>query len=285
LDNDQSPLAGTEVHYLRSSHVGAEFKIFVGHCEVVGTRPASVLYVTDANGYFGTAVDVIRGMQLACHLPSLLVVGIGYRAGALGETIPVRARDLTPSHDRAFAQLFPERAAGGGAANLLAFIRDELMPWVNSRYNVDPDDTTYFGHSLGGLFGTWVLLHKPATFKRYAIGSPSLWWDDGMIFRHEDSYAQHHDDLAAKVFFGIGADETQDGRAREAVNLPEEQRRIATAWYIDMVADMTRFVDRLDRRRYASLQLHHVVLPDEFHVTVAPLVLSRGLRYLYDSPH
>jgi hypothetical protein len=30
-----------------------------------------VLYLTDANGYFGGAVDLIRSMQLSCHLPPL----------------------------------------------------------------------------------------------------------------------------------------------------------------------------------------------------------------------
>ena len=35
---------------------------------------------------------------------------------------------------------------------------------------------------------------------------------------------------------------------------------------------------------YPGLAMRHAVLPEEFHVTVAPLVLSRGLRYLYDAP-
>ena len=89
-NDDHSPLAGTEVHYLRSSHVGDEFKIFVGHCGIPdGARP-SVLYLTDANGFFGATVDLVRSMQLAQHLPPLLVVGIGYRAGGLGDTVAIR---------------------------------------------------------------------------------------------------------------------------------------------------------------------------------------------------
>jgi len=36
VDNDLSPLADTEVHYLWSARTETEFKIFVGHC---GTLP------------------------------------------------------------------------------------------------------------------------------------------------------------------------------------------------------------------------------------------------------
>jgi predicted alpha/beta superfamily hydrolase len=269
---------------VRSSHVADEFKIFVGHCGTAVAAEPAVLYVTDANGLFGSAVDLVRSMQLARHLPPLLVVGIGYRVGGLTETITVRTRDLTPSFDAGFASLFPDQASMGGAAGLHAFIQTELMPWVASRFRVDPTDSTYFGHSLGGLFGAYVLMRAPATFQRYVIGSPALWWDHGVLFDLESQYAQEHDDLPARVFFGIGADETHDGRVREAANLPPEERTKATAWYIDMVADMTRMVERLRGRRYPSLDLHSEVFPGEFHVTVPLLNLSRGLRCLFDAP-
>ena len=273
------------MHYLRSNHVGDEFKLFVGHCGTAADdAPDPVLYISDANGFFGSAVDIIRSMQLAAHLPALLVVGIGYRCGGLAETITIRTRDLSPSVDEGFARLFPEHRAMGGAPKLLAFIQTELMPWVESRYRVDRNDAAYFGHSLGGLFGTYVLLTAPETFQRYGIGSPSLWWDNEVIFDYEARYAAAHDDLPAKVFFGIGADETQDGRRREAVNYGAALREKATAWYIDMVDDMQRMVKRLEGRRYPNLTMASAVFPDEFHVTVPQLNLSRALRFLFDAP-
>ena len=60
--DDGSPLAGAEVHYLRSEHVGDEFKIFVGHCGGSDDVPPVVLYLTDANGLFASAVDIVRLM-------------------------------------------------------------------------------------------------------------------------------------------------------------------------------------------------------------------------------
>jgi uncharacterized protein len=287
VDNDLSPLADTEVHYLRSACAGAEFKIFVGHCGTLRAAPAAdpaVLYLTDANGYFGMAVDLIRSMQLSRHLPPLLVVGIGYRAGAIAETIPARTRDLTPTSDPAFARLFPGQPAMGGAAAMLAFITDELMPWTARNYGGDPAGASYFGHSFGGLFGSYVLLREPAVFRSYIIASPSLWWDNDAIFALEERYARAHDDLAATVYFGIGADETHEGRLREAQNMPPDQQAKTGARYIDMVADMARLTGRLRDRRYPALNLRTEIFPGEFHITVPPLALSRGLRYAFGAP-
>ena len=97
--DDGLPLAGSEVHYLRSEHVGDEFKIFIGHCGGSDDVDPVALYVADGNGMFASAVDIVRLMQLSAHLPPILVVGIGYRMGSLEDTVSVRARDLTPTPD------------------------------------------------------------------------------------------------------------------------------------------------------------------------------------------
>ena len=240
--------------------------------------------MTDANGLFGATVDAIRGMQIVAQLPSLLVVGIGYRAGAIAETVAVRHRDLTPSEDPFFEDPLADQPTMGGAARTLAFIRQELMPWVASHFDISPTGATYFGHSLGGLFGAWVLLGQPETFDRYIIGSPSTWWDGNKMAEHEAAYATDHDDLRAEVFFAIGAEETFDGRIRESANLPAEQRELVTVLPLDMVEDLNRLVDTLRRRAYPGLSMRHEVLADEVHVTVAPLIVSRGLRHLFGAP-
>ena len=284
VTNDDSPLADTAVHYLSSAHVGEEFKIFAGQCGTNDAQPESVLYLTDANGFFGGAVDLVRSMQLSRHLPPMLVVGIGYRAGGLGDTIVRRTADLTPTSDLRYARLFPAESRMGGADALLSFLATELQPWVDARYGTAGVDTTYFGHSLGGLFGVHALLQAPETFQRYVIGSPSLWWHDRVIFAEESAYAAAHADLAATVFFGIGALETQDGREREATNMDTALREMLAAHEIDMVDDMSRFVDRLRSRAYPGLELTSEVFADEFHVTVPLLNLGRGLRRVYDAP-
>jgi hypothetical protein len=43
-------------------------------------------------------------------------------------------------------------------------------------------------------------------------------------------------------------------------------------------------VAALQSRSYPSLEIASSVLPDEFHITVPLLNLSRSLRYLFDAP-
>ena len=282
--NDQSPLANSEVHYLRSEHVGDEFKIFVGHCGATDGEPPAVLYVSDANGVFAGAVEIVRFMQLSAQLPPILVVGVGYRVGGIDETIVVRTRDFTPTYDEEFVRIFPQQTLMGGADSFLAFLRDELKPWVQARYRCDTDDSMFFGHSQGGLFANYVLLTEPQTFRRYGIGSPSLWWDHNMMFGYEARYSATHDDLPARAFFSVGAYEDHDGRRREVSRMSADARAAAALRHIDMVADSERMVAALRSRSYPSLEVGSVVLPDEFHVTVAHLNLSRSLRNLFDAP-
>ncbi len=289
MANEGTPLAGTETHYLDSRHVGGEFKIFVGHCGPAAPgEPRPVLYVTDANGMFGAAVDVVRLLQLGFFVPPLIVVGIGYRASSLAETISIRVRDLTPTVDEAFLQRSRATDPGapapqaGGAPRFLSFIRDELKPWVSARFDVDPADAAYFGDSLGGLFGTYALLTAPDTFQRYVLGSPSLWWDKQVSFRHEEESTSRRS-ARARVFLGVGGLETPAGFRASTRLMPAAQREAAAQMTreIDMVEDMERMVKRLASGAYPGLQVASHVFPDEHHVTVPPAILSRGLRFAY----
>jgi uncharacterized protein len=177
----------------------------------------------------------------------------------------------------------------GGAGRFLAFLRDELKPWVRERYGVDPDDSAFFGYSLGGLFATYVLLNEPATFRRYGIGSPALFWDNELLFDHEAAYAGTHDDLPAKVLFSVGANENSEGDRRWRAQLPADRRAKAEARAegeppYDMVADAERMIAALRGRKYPSLEIEFEVWPGEYHQTAPPIALSRSLRYLFGAP-
>ena len=267
-----TPLGATEVHDLWSEEVEDRFRLFIGHC---GEQPKMTVFVTDANGLFGITVDTVRLMQIPALLPSMLVVGIGYPdADTIADTLDVRARDLTPTSSPAFD------GSGGGDA-FLRFVRNELLAWVAQRFPSCLVDSVYFGHSLGGLFGVDALLHDPPAFDHFIISSPSLWWDGHVIFEREEQRAAEKDDLAARVYFGIGADETDQGRRIEAINLSVGHPLKPPPTHLDMVDDLTCFTDVLRSRSYPSLELSVAVHPDEFHATVVSTVLSRGLLRLF----
>ena len=101
----------------------------------------------------------------------MLVVGIGYPVALLRQALGPRCRDLTPTVTAAMRDGAGAVLPSGGAAAFLAFVVDELQPWVASRFPVGTD-AVYAGHSLGGLFGAFTMFERPATFRGYASGEP-----------------------------------------------------------------------------------------------------------------
>ena len=285
MTDDDSPLADTEVHYLQSERLPVRSSSSSSATVATAGRrrarpPPSTCPTPTACSGPGRRRHPADAAVIAPT--AVAVVGIGYRTGVLAETIPLRSRDLTPSDDRAYAELFPDQSTLGGGDAFRAFIRDELIPWVASCYGPHPDDRAYYGHSLGGLFGVHTLLRAPDTFHRTPTSSPSLWWQRKMTLDVEEAYAAAHDDLPARVYVAIGGDETLDGRRREARELSGSD--IIAEWEIDMVADMLELVGRLEKRRYPGFELTAEVFDGEFHITVPALTLSRGLRHLFDAP-
>ena len=63
----------------------------------------------------------------------------------------------------------------GQAQAHLDFIRDDVIAYIETNYRTQPNNRTYFGFSAGGLFGTYVLMAEPDTFRNYILGSPSIW--------------------------------------------------------------------------------------------------------------
>jgi len=288
--NDESAILHTEIGYLASVAAGAEYKIHV--CKLGSSRevPTIVLYLPDANTAFGLAVQAVRSLQLGGHIPPVLIVGIGYRIQESNESFSLRSRDLTP-----FAgdpSIDARNWESGRADQFLEFIRTELKPWVASKFDVDPDNDMFFGFSLGGLFGTYVLLTQPDTFKRYGLGSPSLWLKDRAIFKLEAARALSQDDLSATVFFSAGALETPEGDQIVRSTLPERKRAAAEAAHrsqtsiageINVVKDMQDMVAALRSRSYPSLNIGSEVLDDEFHLTAAPRCFIKSLRFYFEA--
>ncbi len=177
-------------------------------------------------------------------------------------------------------------ARSGGAPAFLRFIREELKPFVDSTLPVDPGNATLIGHSFGGLFATYVLLHHPDTFQRYVIGSPSIWWHGRVSFEFEKAYAAANRDLPARVFVAAGGLETAEEFKRTASQFPESMQAAIAEWERttgppQMVELIGPFERALRGRRYPGLSLTTHIYPGETHTSVLPGLIARGLRVVF----
>ena len=267
-------LSGTRSRVITSETTGRTYEISVALPRGYNTSADSypVLYAVDANGEFGTVVEAARLLRLDELIPNLLIVGVGYPVGSFFDASAPRAVDLTPTQDRDWeiqqAEEYPEWPApegSGGAPEFLQFLRQELIPSIDAEFRTNPLDRALFGHSFGGLFAIHALLNGEGTFQRFIAGSPSLWWDDDVTFRHEEAFAAAHAELPARVFFAMGELEEQD---------PD-------LYWGHMVSDLQRFVEAVEGRSYSGLEFESHVFEDESHTSVIPATISRGLRYIY----
>jgi predicted alpha/beta superfamily hydrolase len=264
-------LDDTEVRNIHAQSLNRDYQVFVALPESYrsSNRRYPVLFVTDANYAF----PVVRGIaqRLAKHagLEETIVVGLSYAKG--DGAVYSRRRDYTPSRPRtqAYVSDIPGRAPAFGEADAYGrFIVTEVFPLIAAQYRADMGRKVFVGHSYGSLLGLQVLLSRPATFEHYILGSPSLWFDRGVMFERETAYAKTHGDMLASVFFGIGGRET----------LPPGQKRSRTEEDADMLADLREFDAALKAHRYAGLRTRMEVFADEDHASVFPLVLTHGLR-------
>ena len=235
-----------------------------------------VLYLTDTSSPLGALADLIHMISFAGEMPPLIIVAIGYPVDSITQTLTVRTRDLTPvSHPLLASQgiykdwiegtLVPSsKATGGGAPEFLEFLHKELFSFIEERYPATRD-RTYFGDSLGGLFGTYVLLERPETFSRYIIGSPSLWVGDEWMMKRAEEIVAERSDLDARVFVGVGGNE-----------------ELADLSNFRMVTNVGRLHRLLLSGDFPSLRLTSHIFPDETHQTVITMNLMRGLRAVHD---
>ena len=243
-------IANSEQFTLASSNTGQEYKIYIhlpaGYSKMDTTYP--VVYGLDADIGFGMSSEMSTLLAVRKEVPEFIVVGIAYGVypGQKGNN---RMRDYTPTT----VEKYP---SSGKAETFLRFIRDELIPLIDSKYRTNPADRTISGASLSGLFSLYVLLQHPGIFNRYKISSPSLWWDDGSIFEFEKKFSKKHTDMPANVFLSVG-----------------DVEHTVESW--------KKLVNNLNGRNYKSLKLTTMIFDNAPHLTACGLAGVRGIKAVF----
>src|SRR5215470_1576490 len=275
-----------DVYHVSAPAIGDTFEITViappgapGTAKLSANSPAKsfhALYVLDPSALLDIVVgtknlfDIFSGGEL----PSTYVIGIGY---ADADITGRRVRDFTPSKAEVPPGIYQQAPLeSGGAPRFLDFLQGEIIPHLEQRYPLDPQERVLIGYSLSGLFATYAVLARPAAFNRYAILSPSLWWDDGYIFRLEEQQAKSSADLPARVMLIGGSAEEQLGGGWRNLGVPDE-----IGLQAKQVTNLQRLSSSLSDRRYPSLRLRAVFIPEGRHTTGAPAAIAFALHQLF----
>ncbi|WP_374600343.1 alpha/beta hydrolase [Niveibacterium sp.] len=90
-----------------------------------------------------------------------------------------------------------------GAAAHYRFLTQQVIPYVEARYRIDPTRRTLIGHSMGGLFaGLVLLLEDPAHryFANYISQDGSFWVQEDVVAGLEAALAQRTQSVPARLF-------------------------------------------------------------------------------------
>ena len=270
----KSLLFRTETQVVHSNIVGKDFEIYISFPADYfqnDTTNYAVLYCTDGNRNFGLVSNIVNILSFPWkEIPNLLVVDIGYKITGLEDWGAWRNRDLLPTNDSTVDREWEDyltRLSGrndivsksGGAQKFFEFIRDELIPYIESNYRVKQNDRALIGYSYGGVFTLYSLFHSPETFQRYYAGSPSIHWDNKVLLKYEKEYADTHKDLPVTLFMSAGSLE------HKAV-----------------IANMYEMANKLESRKYPGLKLETHIFDNETHTSCYAAGICRALRVIYN---
>jgi predicted alpha/beta superfamily hydrolase len=205
-----------------------------------------VLYMPDG----GMAEDFL-------HVAGLVQVSVGN--GTMRPFLLVgientqRRRDLTGPTENAEDKKIAPRV--GGSKEFRAFIRDELMPQVKTRYRTT-NETAIVGESLAGLFVVETFLLEPELFDSYIAFDPSLWWNNQRLVNGAGERLRAQPGLEKSLYF---ASSDEKG-----------------------IAEITRrFAEILTRAAPSGLRWHYEKMPEETHATIFHPAALKAFRALF----
>ncbi|MDY8136018.1 alpha/beta hydrolase-fold protein [Aquimarina sp. 2201CG5-10] len=195
-------LPKTEVIPIKDTKTNRQYELYVelpeGYSENNDTQ-YPVIYYTDAMWH----VEILSG-SAEYIMEEAILVGISWQKDIKeefkkeGKVYVSRFRDY--SVRKSSNAEHQAKYQFGQANNHLDFIRNDVIKYIENNYRAKPDNRTYFGYSLGGVFGAYTLLTQPDTFKNYILGSPALDGDIPTL-----SELKSHKSINANVFISYGS--------------------------------------------------------------------------------
>lgn len=170
-----------------------------GYRESILSYP--VLYILDASDQdsragssFHTIAKQVDAMSLE-GIPPMIVIGV---------VNTHRSRDMLPIE----TGLYPE---SGGAQNFLAFLAEELIPYVDENFRTTEERILY-GRADSGLFTLYALLERPDAFSAYISSSPTVGHCPTLLRLKSDQMFSKYPALENSLFIIYGDDDISYAR-------------------------------------------------------------------------
>jgi hypothetical protein len=199
--NDNKIVIGT-IDSIYSNVLNEQRKVWVsvphGGNDFYAPKKYPVVYLLDGDAHFQSVTGMLQQLSSVngnTVVPEMIVVGIPNTD---------RTRDLTPTHTDLGpdGKVTPMMRSSGGGEKFTAFIKNELIPHIDSLYPTAPY-RMFIGHSFGGLTVMNTLVNHPEMFNSYVAIDPSMWWDNQKLLRRTDSVLQQNTYDGKTLFLAV----------------------------------------------------------------------------------
>lgn len=192
----ESPITGNQY----------EIYIQVPHGYNESDKRYPVFYSLDGRAFVSYHREIFLPLLRKGRVPETIVVGIDQRR----PITPPRLSRFTDMFDdpRMRDYTFVNEGIGnnmtGGAPEFLAFLRDDIIPYIDGLYRTIPEDRAFSGFGLGGLFVMYTAFTEPELFQRYVALDPSLHRNNFAILGLEEKLAEAGRNLPISLYLSVG---------------------------------------------------------------------------------
>jgi len=248
---------------LKSKNTGHDYLIQIYKPPVAPPQHGyPVLYILDGNATFPSAANIAQSIgagSTKLGLDPLMIVAVGYPQQKTFD-VQKRAYDYTPKPSAEFQT--QGKYKYGGADQFISFLNNELKPEIAKQFPVNSQKQSLYGHSFGGLLVLYHFFQKPNAFQRYFAASPSLWFDQGMLFQQLDHWQSQKQSNSPMLLTTVGTHE-QGGPLTQLNNNFNE----------------TDFFKTLESKRSDQFTYWHFYNPAEQHITNLYASLPKALMF------
>jgi predicted alpha/beta superfamily hydrolase len=241
-------IPGAHIRTLKSKETGRVYDLYFQLPEMRSGKKYPVLFVLDGQWDFKLLDSVYGGLHYDKFVPEMIIVGITY-SGKNPDYDRLRAMDYTPTA--------VQRVPGSGdAPKFLAFLKNDVFPFVEKNYQADATKRVLMGSSYGGLFTLYAMFTEPELFYGCVAAAPAVSFDDDFSFRQERKFAENNKNLPVRLSVSVGGVE-------------------------ELTQPVKEFMEILKNRSYNGLKLQTRVVEGEGHAGNKPEAYNRGLRFVF----
>ena len=148
-----------------------------------------VVYMLDGEWYMEQIPFIYNFVANSGYAPKVIFVLI---PNTYVNNVNLRDRDFSPTRNNG-----PEHL--GHADNFHAFLKNELIPYIEKKYPAGKDKTLV-GSSFSGLFSVYAFVKEPGLFNAYIASDPNLNWDNNYVSKLAAQKFDSLPDLSSTLF-------------------------------------------------------------------------------------